>query len=47
METLIERREWFIEDGLYKTDEKKRPGRPKNADALFGTDGSFRSLEFD
>lgn len=44
---LVGRREWFVEDELFRTDEAKRPGKPKNAEALFGTVGSFRSLEFD
>lgn len=44
---LVERRAWFVEDELYRTDETKRPGNPKNAEALFGTVGSFRTLDFD
>lgn len=44
---LINHRQWFAEDAIYKTDESKRPGKAKNADILFGTEGSFRSLEFD
>lgn len=44
---LAERRAWFLEDGKYRTDETKRPGKPKNAEALFGTVGSFRTLEID
>lgn len=44
---LVQRRDWFIEDEKYKTDESKRPGKPKTAETLFGTVGSFRTLDFD
>lgn len=44
---LVERGQWFEEDAAFKTDETKRLGKPKNANLLFGTEGSFRSLEFD
>lgn len=37
--------DYFKEDEKYGTDEKKRPGKPKNAESLFGLDGSFRQLE--
>lgn len=47
-ERLVARRDWFIEDEKYRTVEAKRPGgKPKNAEALFGQVGSFRTLEFD
>lgn len=46
-DTLMQRRGWFIEDEKYKTDESKRAGTPKTAENLFGTVGSFRSLDFD
>lgn len=41
--------DYFIEDELegYGTDEKKRVGKPKNAETLFGVEGSFRQLSFD
>lgn len=44
---VMQRREWFIDDEKYKTDESKRLGTPKTAENLFGTVGSFRSLDFD
>lgn len=45
--TLIDNREFFIEDDNYGVDEKKRVGRPKNSESLFGLDGSFRQLAID
>ncbi|XP_037046914.1 retinol-binding protein pinta-like [Bradysia coprophila] len=45
--TLIENREFFIEDDNYGVDEKRRVGRPKNSESLFGVDGSFRQLTID
>lgn len=44
---LIANRDFFIEDDKYGVDEKKRVGRPKNADNLFGLEGSFRQLAID
>ncbi|RZC36657.1 CRAL TRIO domain containing protein, partial [Asbolus verrucosus] len=40
-------RDWFMEDAQYKTDEKKRPGKPKTTESVFGLDGSFRQLSVD
>ncbi|XP_055703505.1 retinol-binding protein pinta-like [Phlebotomus papatasi] len=42
---LLERRDWFLEDDKFKSDERKRVGKAKNADILM--QGSFRTLEFD
>lgn len=45
--TLVENREFFIEDDNYGVDEKRRVGRPKNSENLFGLEGSFRQLTID
>lgn len=40
--------ERLVEDvKVYKIDEKKRIGIPKNPESLFGIDGTFRKLEID
>lgn len=44
---MLQRRQWFIEEANFKTDESKRPGKPKTTETLFGTVGSFRTMEFD
>lgn len=44
---LVANREFFLEDEKYGVDEKKRVGNAKNADNLFGLDGSFRKLVID
>lgn len=40
-------RQWFIDDEKYCSNEKKRPGKPKTSDDIFGVDGSFRQLSID
>lgn len=45
--TLVENREFFLEDENYGVDEKKRIGKAKNSESLFGVDGSFRQLTID
>ncbi|XP_067014812.2 retinol-binding protein pinta isoform X2 [Anabrus simplex] len=40
-------RDYYLEDVKYKCDEKKRPGRPKTQEDLFGIEGSFRQLAVD
>jgi hypothetical protein len=40
-------RDYFLRSEKWGVDENRRPGRPKNAQSLFGVDGSFRSLNID
>ena len=42
-----ENRLFLIEQEKYRSDETKRPGKPKTADELFGIEGSFRKLNVD
>ena len=44
---LESHRSWFLEDEKYGCDEKKRPGKPKTHEDLFGLEGSFRQLNVD
>lgn len=44
---ILSYREYFIEEDQYGTDERKRVGRAKTAESLFGMEGSFRKLEVD
>lgn len=45
---ILSYRDYFLEDSFkYGVDEKKRVGQPKNPDSLFGSDGTFRQLQFD
>jgi hypothetical protein len=40
-------RDYFLEDEQYGVDEKKRVGKPKSQETLFGVDGTFRQLQID
>jgi hypothetical protein len=41
-------RQFLIEQTtLYGVDEKKRVGKPKTQETIFGIEGSFRQLQFD
>lgn len=44
---LVAFRDFFLEDDQFGVDEKKRIGKPKNSDSLFGLDGTFRQLAID
>lgn len=44
---IMSYRDFFLTDEQYRTEESKRPGKPKNSEAIFGTEGSFRKLEVD
>lgn len=41
---VMDNQAFFEAEELFGSDEKKRVGRPKNAESLFGVDGSFRKL---
>jgi len=40
-------RDFLLEREKMKSDEPKRPGRPKTSQDLFGMEGSFRQLNID
>jgi hypothetical protein len=44
---LVDNRDYFVEGKNDGVDKKKRVGRPKNSESLFGIDGSFRQLLID
>ena len=43
----MKERSWLLSLGQYKTDEAKRPGKPRTHADLFGIEGSFRKLDID
>lgn len=44
---ILDNEEYFKEQQTLGSDEKKRPGKPKTVESVFGVEGSFRQLEFD
>lgn len=44
---LLAYNDWFLADASSGVDEKKRPGKPKTSQDLFGLEGSFRQLTVD
>ncbi|CAH2066478.1 unnamed protein product, partial [Iphiclides podalirius] len=40
-------RDWFLREDTERSDETKRPDKPKTTSSLFGVEGSFRQLEVD
>ncbi|XP_050525616.1 alpha-tocopherol transfer protein-like isoform X2 [Daktulosphaira vitifoliae] len=44
---LVSYREWFLEQENIKTDESRRPEKPKTYGDFFGMDGSFKKLSVD
>ncbi|XP_045490785.1 alpha-tocopherol transfer protein-like isoform X1 [Colias croceus] len=40
-------RDWFLAEESIRSDESRRPEKPKTASSLFGLEGSFRKLDVD
>ncbi|XP_064292148.1 alpha-tocopherol transfer protein-like [Plodia interpunctella] len=47
VQKIKEYSDWFADDQMYGTDEHMRAGSPKTPESMFGSDGSFRQLDFD
>jgi len=46
-EEVMKERTWLMSLGEFKTDESRRPGKPRTHADLFGIEGSFRKLDID
>ncbi len=44
---LEDNRDFLLQQEKYRSDESKRPGKPKTTEEIFGIEGSFRKLNVD